>query len=175
MHFSYLAAMQRLPPPDSHRLRAATGWLELGCPEEAQAELDGIQAQHQQHPDVLELRWQLLADAHEWSEAATAARRLVELEPKRVTGWLHHAYALRRAPEGGLEMALEALLPAADRFPAESIVPYNLSCYACQLGRQQEALAWLDRAFKVGDKKELKLMALEDEDLKSLWTEIEKL
>jgi hypothetical protein len=36
-------------------------------------------------------------------------------------------------------------------------------------------LAWLDRAFKVGDKKELKLMALEDEDLRSLWSEIEKL
>ena len=32
--------MQRLPPPDSLRLRAATGWLELGCPEEALAELD---------------------------------------------------------------------------------------------------------------------------------------
>ena len=167
--------MQRLPPPDSHRLRAATGWLELGCPEEAQAELDGIASENRCHPDVLELRWQLLADAHEWSEAVTAGRRLVEQAPKRVSGWLHHAYALRRAPDGGIEQALEALLPAADQFPTESIVPYNLSCYACQLGRPQEALAWLDRAFKVGDKKELKSMALEDEDLKSLRAEIEKL
>ena len=167
--------MQRLPPPDSHRLSAATGWLELGCPEEALAELDAIEPENRQHPDVLELRWQLLADAHEWSEAATAARTLVELAPERVTGWLHHAYAVRRAPEGSVELALEALLPAVDRFPTESIVPYNLSCYACQLGRQQEALAWLDRAFKVGDKKELKLMALEDEDLKPLWLEITNL
>ena len=168
-------AMQRLPPPDSLRLRAATGWLELGCPEEAQAELDGIQSGNQCHPDVLELRWQLLADAHEWSGAASAARALMELEPERASGWLHHAYAVRRAEGGGVAQALDALLPAADRIPTEPYIPYNLACYACQLGRQREALAWLDRAFKVGNKAELKSEALEDEDLKSLWPEIEKL
>lgn len=167
--------MQRLPPPDSHRLSAATGWLELGCPEEAVVELDGIQPENRQHPDVLELRWQLYADAHEWSAAVTTGRTLIEQAPKLVTGWLHHAYALRRAPGGGLEPALAALLPAADQFPGESIVPYNLSCYACQLGRLPEALAWLDRAFKVGDKADLKSMALDDEDLKALWPEIQKL
>jgi len=167
--------MQRLPPPDSHRLRAATGWLELGCPEEALAELDGIESANQHHPDVLELRWELLADEHEWDEAANAARTLMERAPERAKGWLYHAYAVRRSVGGSVALALEALLPAVDRFPAESHIPYNLACYACQLGRAQEALAWLDRAFKVGNKSELKSEALEDEDLRSLWKEIEKL
>jgi predicted Zn-dependent protease len=167
--------MQRLPPPDSHRLSAATGWLELGCPEEAVAELAAIQPENRDHPDVLELRWQLHADAHEWHDAVTAGRKMVEQSPSRVVGWLHHAYALRRAPGGSIELAMEALLPAADQFPSESIVPYNLACYACQLGRPQEALAWLDRAFKVGDRAELKAMALDDEDLKTLWPLIQKL
>ena len=167
--------MQRLPPPDSHRLSAATGWLELGCPEESLAELKAIRPENQRHPDVLEMRWELHADAHEWDAAAEAARTLVTLAPDRVTGWLHRAYAMRRCPAGGLEEAMDALLPAADRFPMESLVPYNLSCYACQLGRPQEALAWLDRAFKVGTKAELKAMALDDVDLKPLWTNIQKL
>jgi len=167
--------MQCLPPPDSHRLRAATGWLELGCPADAVAELDAIPPDHQQHPDVLEMRWRLHANAHEWSAAANVAQALVARAPERVTGWLHHAYALRRAPDGNVQLAFDALLPAVDRFPAEAIVPYNLACYACQLGRQAEARAWLDRAFKVGNKTELKRMARDDEDLKPLWPDLEKL
>jgi len=167
--------MHSLPPPDSHRLRAATGWLELGCPKDAVVELDAIQPSHQKHPDVLELRWQLHAKALEWTAAANAARTLVARAPERVTGWLHHAYALRRTPDGNVQLAFDALLPAVDRFPDKAIVPYNLACYACQLDRPAEALAWLDRAFKVGNKAELKRMAREDEDLKSLWSNIEKL
>jgi len=167
--------MPRLPPPDSHRLSAATGWLELGCPEESLAELDAIQPENQTHPDVLELRWELLADEHEWNQAASTARTLIELAPDRARGWIYHAYAVRRAVGGSVEKALDALLPAVDRFPAEAHIPYNLACYACQLGRPQEALAWLDRAFKVGNKAELKSEALEDEDLRALRKEIEQL
>jgi hypothetical protein len=74
-----------------------------------------------------------------------------------------------------LKPAWEALLPAAKKFPREPIIPYNLACYACQMNLMNEARDWLQRALLVGDKDELKQMALNDADLKPLWSEIRML
>lgn len=167
--------MSHVPPPDSHLLRAAIGWMELGCHADALAELDSIQPALRSHPDVLEARWAILASAKDWSGAVDVAEILVRQYPERSSGWLHRAYAMRRTKDGGLELAMRALLPAVDQFPSEPVIPFNLACYACQMNRLDEARLWLDRAIKVGDRAQLKQMALSDDDLKPLWREIEKL
>ena len=164
--------MQPLEAPDCHHLLAAEGWLELGSPTEAAAELSLIASEHQHHPDVLELRWALHARAREWDAALEAARELVLAAPDRASSWLHRAYALRRATDGGLKQAQEALKPAAEKFPREPIILFNLACYACQLGQLEEARGWMKRAMKVGGNESIKLMALADEDLKPLWAEL---
>jgi hypothetical protein len=46
---------------------------------------------------------------------------------------------------------------------------YNLACYECQLGRLELAKEWLEKAFKLGDAKKMKLAALDDPDLEPLW------
>jgi len=167
--------MQPLEAPDCHHLRAAEGWLELGSPTEAAAELSLIAPNHQRHPDVLEMRWALHAQARQWGAALEAARELVLAAPDRSSGWLHQAYALRRAVDGGLAQAHAALKPAAEKFKQEPIIPFNLACYACQLGQLDEARAWIKRALKLGGKGRIRLMALVDEDLEPLWPEIRKL
>ena len=108
--------MQRLEPPDSHCLNAAIGWLGLGRRDDAKAELEMISAPNQRHPDVLEARWAIYAEERQWEAALDVARKLLQRAPHRVSGWLHHAYALRRAPEGGLEKAWAALKPAVEKF-----------------------------------------------------------
>ena len=95
--------------------------------------------------------------------------------PKRSSGWLHQAYALRRVPDGGVQKAWEALLPASDKFPTEPTIPFNLSCYACQLQQLDTARDWLKRAVAVGGKEKIKQMALQDSDLEPLWDEIRQL
>jgi hypothetical protein len=164
--------MPPLDPPDTHYLSAALGWLGLGRPDEARGELALIRADWQEHPDVLEVRWLICADERQWEEGLQVARLLVEKAPQRATGWLHQAYALRRVPEGNIKRAWEALLPVCDKFPKEPIIPYNLSCYACQMQLLDEARAWLQRALKLGGKDNLKPMALADPDLEPLWQEI---
>jgi Flp pilus assembly protein TadD len=144
----------------------------LGCRDEAIAELEQISTDNQEHPDVLEVRWIILADAKQWEVALEVARKLVSRAPKRASGWLNQAYALRRSASGGLVQAWEALIPAAEKFPKEPTVFYNLSCYACQMDRLDDAREWLQRALKTGKKDKIKLMALEDADLKPLWEEI---
>jgi tetratricopeptide (TPR) repeat protein len=164
--------MPKLEPPNTHYLSAALGWLELGNLAEARVELALIDPAQQTHPDVLEVRWLICVEDSRWEEGLEVARALLENAPKRSSGWLHQAYALRRVPEGGVKKAWEALLPAFDRFPKEPIICYNLSCYACQMQQLDAARTWLKRALFIGGKDKIKRMALEDPDLKPLWDEI---
>jgi predicted Zn-dependent protease len=168
-------SVQRLGPPDSHHLDAAVGWLGLGCVAEARVELDLISAMRQKHPAVLEARWTICAREKHWAEALEIAQAELAVAPDDCAGWLHRAYALRRVPDGGLPQAWEALLPAAEKFPREPAIAYNLSCYACQLQQPDVARQWLRRAMKAGDQETIKQMALADDDLQPLWAEIREL
>jgi predicted Zn-dependent protease len=167
--------MHKLEPPDTHFFLAAVGWLELGNLAEARAELAQVSPAQQDHPDVLELRWSVSAEEKRWDEALQVAQTQVRLAPKRSSGWLHQAYALRRVADGGIQKAWEALLPASDKFPKEPTIPFNLSCYACQLQQLDIARDWLKRAVAVGGKEKIKQMALQDSDLAPLWAEIRQL
>jgi tetratricopeptide (TPR) repeat protein len=164
--------MHPIEPPDSHRLRAASGWLELGCAPEALTELKMLSPGNLNHPDVLELRWLIQADLKDWNAALETAVQLVEIAPRRPAGWLHRAYALRRVPRGSLQLAWDCLLPAYTKFPKEPVISYNLSCYACQMGQLDTSRKWLRRALRAGRDDAIKQMALRDEDLRALWPEI---
>jgi hypothetical protein len=167
--------MQKLEPPDTHYFIAAVGWLELGNPGEAAGELSQISPEQQDHPDVLEVRWLVAAELKRWPEGLQIAESLVVRAPKRSSGWLHRAYALRRVPEGGLAKAWDALLPAFEKFPKEPIIAFNLSCYACQMQQLDAARLWLQRAVQIGGKEKIKRMAMEDPDLEPLRVEIQQL
>jgi tetratricopeptide (TPR) repeat protein len=162
-----------VPPPDCHHLSAAAGWFELGNTTESEVELTQISAENREHPAVLEMRWLVMARHEAWPECYEIAEKLVGCAPENASGWLHRAYALRRLPQnGGLQKALEALLPAFSKFPNEPVIPYNLSCYTCQLAKLDDARLWFSRALQIGDPEALKRLALEDEDLRPLWDEI---
>lgn len=167
--------MLQLEPPDTHYLNAASGWLELGNPAEAEAELNNLSAAALAHPDVLEMRWMLHAQRGRWEQCLHTAEKLMEVDPSRPTGWLNHAYALRRIPGGSVKEAREALLPAYQRFPSESIIPFNLACYSCQLGDMEAARMWLRRAIASGGSEAIKKMARADEDLQPLWSELDSM
>jgi Flp pilus assembly protein TadD len=167
--------MQKLEPPETHHVSAAMGWLGLGNVAEAKAELARLSDAWQNHPDVLEIRWEILASEEKWQEALQIARALVHGAPERSSGWLHQAYALRRIPDGSVKQAWKALLPAFDMFPKEPTICYNLSCYACQLNLLDAARVWLKRAVVIGGKDQIKRMARVDLDLEPLWAEIPQL
>jgi len=164
-----------LAPPDSHHLDAAIGWLGLGCASDARAELAKISPANQKHPDVLEVHWTIYAHEQQWRDALDIACAELVAAPEESSGWLHRAYALRRVSDGGLSQAWDALLPAAKMFPAEPIIAYNLSCYACQMQQLDIARHWLRRAVAAGQKAAIKKMALADADLQPLWAEIKEL
>ena len=57
----------------------------------------------------------------------------------------------------------------AKLFPGDSMIQYNLACYCAQLGQLDTAQEYLGKSYELGDAKQIKLIALDDEDLKPLW------
>ncbi len=165
--------MSPLQPPDTHHLSAAIGWLELGNHAEAGEELAKISPPFLEHPDVLETRWAICAAGRSWEAALAAADLLVSKAPQLASGWIHRAYALRRVKHGGLQAAWAALRAAFDKFAKEPIIPYNLACYAAQMGRLDESWDWLHKAMAAaGSVTSIKQMALADSDLQPLWERV---
>jgi predicted Zn-dependent protease len=164
--------MRLIEPPDIHHLRAALGWLGLGNCAEAEVELEKVSAENRRHPEFLEVRWQCCAKAGKWDTGVDVAEEMVMVSPEEAGGWLNRAYAMRRTKGGGLQMAYAALRPAAEKFPKQPLICYNLACYCCQMGHLAEAREWFEKSLKLGEARVIRTMALADEDLKPLWGEI---
>ncbi len=158
--------MNPLPPEDMAHLEAARGWIGLGDHTEAGEELLKIAPELHDHPDVLEVRWKIYASVQKWDESVTIADTLITQAPDRVSGWLTKSIALHGLNR--IQEAYEMLVPVVDKFPHVSLVPYDLACYACRLGKLDEAKQWLERAFQAGDASRLRSMALADPDLEPI-------
>ena len=57
-------------------------------------------------------------------------------------------------------------------FPALGIIPYNLACYACQLGDLEAARSWLRRSITLDGRDTVIARARKDPDLKPLVPEL---
>ena len=158
--------MKPLSTPDSHHLRAAQGWLELGNHKEANAELERIAPELRSHPDVLDLLWHIDAQSNKWTACVDIADALVKLDPNQPDAWIHRSYALHRVKR--TQEAFDLLLLVANKFPKIWTIPYNLACYSAQLGRLDESQVWLKTAMTI-DEDFVKLAAIDDPDLKPLW------
>ena len=166
-------SVPKLPSSAARQLEAAEGWLALGNPQEARQELLSLGTELKGHPLVLDRWWEVAAAMKDWDEALRVATDQLDQFPKDPTGWVHRSYALRRCTHGGLQEAWDALAPAVARFPKVSIIPYNIACYASQLGKLSEAWDWLNKAIEAGeDVSAVKVLALRDEDLRPLWDRV---
>ena len=164
--------MSTFKPADQHHLRAAEGWLELGNPDEARAELEQIPDCQQDHPDVLEVSWLLLAHEQNWPACVKAANLLVQHAPERPGGWIHRSFALHELER--TEEAFDLLYHVRGSFPDQWVIPYNLACYLAQMGRIHEAAEELASALEV-DSNAVKNAASVDPDLEPLRAQLEKL
>ena len=149
-------------------LRSAMGWLELGMPSEARKELQSLSPALAKLPEVCGVHWSILAREEKWIEAEKLARDQVSEHPDNVSNWINWAYSLRRADGFGIRVSYKTLRRAVDRFPKDSLIPYNLACYCSCMKIIDEAWKWLDIAAKRSDYKTIRKMALQDDDLQSI-------
>lgn len=157
-----------LSPLALQQIRFAEGWLGLGNAEEAAKAIADLNTFESNQPDVLALRWSIHAAVERWEEALRVALVQLKNDSSDVRGWINQSYAIRRTSDGGIRPAMEALLPALQKFPKEMLIPYNLACYQCQLGDLEEARGLLRVALKRGERRQILALALNDSDLKAI-------
>src|SRR4051812_5550493 len=161
-----------LPYPDFFHLEACSGWIELGNASEAEQELQRIIPEHLNSVPVLVSRWQICALRKDWQGALELSNQCCTIAPDYDFGWIHYSYALHELQR--TQEAWDFLAAVARKFPKNPVIPYNLACYACRLGRSKVAWRYLKRAAQIGDKNGLRKQALGDPDLLPLRHEIMK-
>lgn len=142
-------------------------------PEEARGELALLSETARRHPEVLAVEWDLHARGREWDKALEVASQLLAADSSRPAGWINRSYALHELRRTG--EARQALLPALPLFPSVGVIPYNLACYACQLGELEEARRWLRQAMQLDGRDTVITRARLDPDLKPLLGELDHL
>ena len=90
---------------------------------------------------------------------------LVKVDPETAGWWISLAYAVRRTE--GVEKAEAILLRAQALHPKVAMIAFNLACYASVTGRMEEAKERLQHAIKLD--KDIRGLAIDDEDLMPLW------
>ena len=96
---------------------------------------------------------------------AAVASHLVKVDPGTACWWISLAFALRRIE--GVEKAEAILLRAQKMHPKVAMIAFNLACYASVTGRMEETKGRLRHAIDLG--KDIRGLAIDDEDLKPLW------
>jgi tetratricopeptide (TPR) repeat protein len=163
--------MKSLEQADRVHLNAAEGWFGLGDLVSASDELEKISPAFRAHPAVLLMRCKIYQAAKKWGYLIEISQTLIEQLPKLAEAWIHRSYALHELNQ--TREAFDLLLPAAKKFPKLPVIPYNLACYACQLGKLEDAMKQIEQAIDLGGKKnDIRLDALEDPDLEPLWLQI---
>ena len=156
-------------PPDSllqraRAMRAACGYMELGLPDMALEELDGLSDETASDPEVRELRLLVLLKAQSWEAAIAVGRDLCADAPERDAAWIHTAFACHEM--GRTHEARDLLLAAPDSVRDDPLFHYNLGCYLAVLGEARDAEVSLRLAFRRDPA--LKHFARTDPDLRSL-------
>jgi curved DNA-binding protein CbpA len=110
----------------------------------------------------------------DWVVCVEIGQRAIDLHGQNAWGWIQRSIALN-----GLKKTREAfdlLKPAANMFPSDTTVFYNLACYASLLGNTNEARHWLNSVFELAKRdgphgwafEHYREMALKDSDLGSV-------
>jgi tetratricopeptide (TPR) repeat protein len=142
--------------------RRALGFLELGMPEDALAELDELPVASS---IALHLRVDALFRLKDWPAAAAICLPMTEQEPADPGWWIQAAYAQRRARS--IQEAEMVLLAGLTRHPANGLILYNLACYACMQDRTDEARDYFHRAAAI-DPEQMLAMGTRDPDLEGI-------
>lgn len=129
--------------PDAFHLNAATGWLLLQNPSEAEAEFKKLSQPYPSHPQYLRVKCRLLIAQKRWPEALQVSRQQLRLSPAHSQGWVDLAYCLHELQR--TDEAYFTLRAASQKFPRNSVVTFNLACYCCHLKRYDDALNWVNR------------------------------
>jgi len=146
-------------------LLAADGYLYLGMPAHALAELESIDSTSQHASPVLRARVRVLLHLKRWTEANSLSAAGNSLYPEENEFTVQRAFALHQMKKG--IDAAQVLLSAPEWIRRTGILHYNLACYEAQLGDLSTARQCIKVAIEINSA--FKKNARTDPDLARLW------
>jgi tetratricopeptide (TPR) repeat protein len=146
------------------KIAAAQGYIVLGLYPEARDQIDALPQELTKRTDVIELRVLCNMGQQQWGDALIDALWLCSQEQHEPGGYIHAAYCLHEL--GRTKEALKLLSAGPASLRKKAVYFYNLGCYSAKLGKIQEALKFLEKAFARDPA--LRRSARKDPDLISL-------
>lgn len=125
-------------------LRQTHGWLELGCPEEANRELDNLPDSLHSTREVLKLKGSILTALKDWHQLRDLSATCADYFPTEPAFGEDQAWAEYQL--GRTESAYATLIQRSKGCPAVWRTAYYLACFSYQLNRVREATEWLGLA-----------------------------
>ena len=146
---------------EEQTLVAATGWIELGLPDEALLELQALPFKARSSRDVLEVTLAAQMGCQQWNFASETARLLCVKASAEPEYYIHAAYCLHET--GDTLAARNWLLRGPKELIRMPVFHYNIACYLWRLGDGKRARSHLSKAIAMdGD---FAARARDDKDL----------
>ena len=142
-------------------LQAATGWFELGLPDEALYELESLPTEARGLRPVLELKLAAQMFSQSWNSASDTARLLCLKAADEPVFFLRAAFCLHET--GDTYAACNWLLRGPKTLFDMAVFHYNLACYLWTLGEANRARSHLKQAITMDES--FREAALGDRDL----------
>src|ERR1700722_12418078 len=149
-------------------IRIAEGYSELGMLDDALAQLDQLDAEHEDRLEIMRMRVDILLQKQNWKDALRLSLRFCTVNPNQPYGYVHAAFCLHelgRTPE-----AKQTLLDGPASLLDEPVYYYNLACYDTVLGNFEQAKENLRASFNLD--KSFQQLAKKDPDLKQIRDEL---
>ena len=145
-------------------VRMAEGYSELGMLDDALAQLDQLDTEHEDRLEILRMRVDILLRKQNWKDALRLSLRFCEANPNQPFGYVHAAFCLHEL--GRTSEAKQTLLDGPAALLDEPVYYYNLACYDTVLGNLEQAKAYLRASFRLD--KSFRELAKSDPDLKQI-------
>jgi predicted Zn-dependent protease len=162
----YLSTRNRSHSREAQRaLNAADGYLYLGLPDEALAEMEALPKEEQTDAAIMLARIRTLLHLKRWQDAEELSHSGETQHPDEDEFTVQRAFALHQLRQG--DAAIEVLLAAPDWIRRTGILHYNLACYEARLGDLSIARQCINAAIQMNAAIQKK--ARIDPDLAELW------
>ena len=118
----------------------------LGKFYEAYEEFNKISKTYMFDPEVIITGWALCHETGNQRGREVMARAFVEAHPNSPDGYILTADTV--IASDGHDAAYQQIAPIGERFPESHKLNHKVAVCACQSGRVEESLHWLERAFE---------------------------
>jgi predicted Zn-dependent protease len=150
------------------KIHAAEGYAELEMYDDALAELDELDSDHQDRLETLRVRMEVILRKRDWKTALRFGLRTCQLYPNVSCGFIHSAFCLHEL--GRTKEAKQMLLDGPATLLDEPVYYYNLGCYDAVLGNLNHAKAYLRVSFRLDES--FRDLAKNDPDLERIRDEL---